>query len=60
MKNVFHSLRILDFGIQIKEHQKIVDYSTMNDIKNKIENDENFNPFNYYKEFMELSEKIKN
>ena len=60
MKNVFHALRILDFGIQIKENQKIVDYSTMNDIKNKIENDENFEPYNYYKLFMKLSEKIKN
>lgn len=60
MKNVFHALRILDFGIQIKENQKIVDYSTMNEYKNKIENDENFEPYNYYKLFMELSEKIKN
>jgi len=60
MKNVFHALRILDFGIQVKEHQKIIDYSTMNEYKNKIEKDENFEPYNYYKLFMELSEKIKN
>lgn len=60
MKNVFHALRILDFGIQVKENQKIVNYSTMNDIMREIYTDENFEPYNYYKNFIELSEKIRN
>jgi hypothetical protein len=61
-KNVFHALRILDFGIQIKEHQKIVNYSSMNEIKDKIYDAETinyFDPYDYYKLFLELSEKIK-
>lgn len=28
IRGVYHTLRILDFGIQIKEHQKVVDFST--------------------------------
>jgi len=30
LKSVFHSLRILNFGIQIAEHGKIIDYGAMN------------------------------
>jgi hypothetical protein len=60
MKNVFHALRILDFGIQIKYNKKITNYSSMNNIKKEIENDSNFRPRNYYKLFMELSENLKN
>lgn len=30
IKSVFHSLRILDFGIQIAQHSKIINYSSMN------------------------------
>jgi hypothetical protein len=61
-KNVFHALRILDFGIQIKENQKIIDYSSMNKIKDKIYDAETinyFDPYDYYPLFLELSEKIK-
>lgn len=29
-KSLFHSLRILDFGIQIAEHGRILDFSSMN------------------------------
>lgn len=61
-KNVFHALRILDFGIQIKEHQKIINYSSMNELKDKIYNAETinyFDPYDYYTQFIELSEKIK-
>lgn len=61
-KNVFHALRILDFGIQVKEHQKIINYSSMNEIRNKIYDAETinyFDPYDYYDMFIELSEKIK-
>lgn len=63
VKNVFHSLRILDFGIQIKKYNKIVNYSSMNEIKEKLYNNETinyFNPYDYYEMFMELQEKLKN
>lgn len=30
IKSVFHSLRILDFGIQIATHRKIINYASMN------------------------------
>lgn len=59
MKNVFHALRILDFGIQIKENKTIVNYSSMNNIKSEIYTNENFKPYDYYDIFMKLSEKIK-
>ena len=59
MKNVFHALRILDFGIQVKENKTIVDYSSMNKIKTEIYSNENFKPYDYYYLFIKLSEKIK-
>ena len=59
-KNIYHALRILNFGIQIKENKKIIDYSSMNDMRNTIYNDVNYKPFNYLDLFMKLSEKIKN
>ena len=30
IKSIFHSLRILDYGIQIAEHHKIINYASMN------------------------------
>lgn len=35
-KSLWHSLRIIDFGIQILKHGKIVDYSSMNKLYNEI------------------------
>ena len=37
-KSLWHSLRIIDFGIQILEHGKIVDYSSMNHLHDEIVN----------------------
>jgi predicted nucleotidyltransferase len=36
-KGVFHALRILMFGIQLKEHKKIIDFSVSNELKREIE-----------------------
>ena len=59
-KNVFHALRILDFGIQVKNNKKIVDYSSMNKIQSEIMKNFNyFNPYDYYDMFIKLSEEIK-
>ena len=35
-KSLWHSLRIVDFGIQILEHGKIVDYTSMNHLYDDI------------------------
>jgi len=58
-KNIFHALRILDFGLQIKEHGKIVNYSSMNKMKKKIYDEPVCKPKNYHDLFIEMSEKMK-
>lgn len=35
-KSLWHSLRILDFGIQILEHGKIINYGSMNELYKEI------------------------
>jgi Nucleotidyltransferase domain len=35
-KSLFHALRIADFGLQIAQHGKIIDYSSSNDIWNDV------------------------
>lgn len=57
-KNIFHALRILDFGLQIKEKGKIVNYSSMNDLKKTIFNSE-CKPKIWYDTFIEMSNKLK-
>jgi hypothetical protein len=59
MVNVYHALRILDFGIQIKKNQKIVDYSSCNNLREEIYNNHEIRPYDYYEKFMELQEKLK-
>ena len=59
MKNIFHALRILDFAIQIKEHGKIINFSSMNEKMVKIYNNHNIRPYDYYDEFINLQEKLK-
>lgn len=53
-KNVFHALRILDFGIQIRNHGKIVDYSSMNEVKFILNHTGDFKPKHYNDQFIEL------
>ena len=48
-KSLWHSLRIVDFGIQILSHGKIVNYSSLNHLYNDIVNSE-INEWKYYKE----------
>lgn len=38
-KSLFHCLRILDFGMQVAKYQKIVDYSSCNDLWEEIYTD---------------------
>lgn len=48
-KSLWHSLRLLMFGIQIMKYGKIVNYSEANYLYNEIVNNEN-NNWEYYKE----------
>ena len=58
-KNTYHAVRILDFGIQIKENKKITNYSSMNGLKEQIYYEDNFNPKHYYKIFINFSNTLK-
>lgn len=48
-KGIFHALRILDFGIQMKNNKKIVDFSSSNEILKDFREmpDEQFDTRNY-------------
>jgi len=59
-KNIFHSLRILDFGSQIKEHGKIINYSSMNELKKEIYGLDICKPKDYHNIFIEMSNNLKN
>jgi len=59
-KNVYHSLRALKFGLQIKEHGKIVDYTSTNNLKRQIYDTVcDCDPKDWYPEFIELSNILK-
>lgn len=57
-KNIFHALRILKFGIQIKEKQRIFDYSAANGIRETIYACPP-NPHDYYETFLSLCARIR-
>lgn len=60
LKNVYHSIRILDFGIQLKKHKKIINYSSMNKLKEELYNKYNtFHPYDYYDMFIKFQNKLK-
>jgi len=59
-KNIYHALRILEFGIQIKKFDKIVDYSIMNDFKKELDfRSADFHVSAFFPKFTELSEILK-
>ena len=60
-RGMFHALRILYFGLQLKEHQKIVNFSECNDLYKRIMaiDAEDFDTRDWYELFDELSEKLK-
>lgn len=59
MVNIYHSLRILYFAIQIKEYKNIIDYSSCNNLRSEIFNNIKIRPKNYYDMFINLQEKLK-
>jgi hypothetical protein len=60
-KGFFHALRILHFGLQLKEYGKIVDYGACNELyfKFKSIDPDDFDTRNYYGEFDELLAKLR-
>jgi len=59
-KNIFHTFRILDFGKQIKENQKIINYSSSNNFRDEVYGNEYFNPYDYHDMFITICEELKN
>lgn len=61
-RGIFHSLRILNFGMQLKKHKKIIDFSVCNELYKdiqKIELDE-FDTRNFIPIRDELIKKLRN
>lgn len=48
-KSLFHSIRIYDFGCQIAQYGRIVDFSSCDELWTKIYNDESTDYFHYQK-----------
>jgi hypothetical protein len=62
IKSMYHSLRILSFGLQLKEYKKIVDFKASNDLYDifmHIES-EGFDTRDYFDMFEYLSNMLKN
>lgn len=59
-RGMFHAIRILMFGLQLKEHQKIVDFSAANELHSEMMSieDEDFDTRDWYKLFDELSSEL--
>ena len=60
-KGIYHALRILMFGLQLKEHKKIIDFQCSNELKQEIYNlpDDMFDDRLYLKLRDELITKLK-
>lgn len=58
-KNIFHAIRILDFGLQIEKSGNIYDYGSQNNLKVELENLENFKFRIYVNKFMKMLQHIK-
>lgn len=59
MVNIYHALRILYFGIQIKKYNKIVNYSSCNKLRKEIFNNHEIRSNDYYKYFLKLQSILK-
>jgi len=60
-KGVFHAIRILYFGLQLKEHRKIVNFGECNKLYKQIMSidAEDFDTRNWYAHFDTLKEKLE-
>ena len=60
-KGMFHALRILHFGLQIKEYGKIIDFSSCNEMyfKFKSIDPDDFDTRDYYDEFAKIKNQLE-
>lgn len=60
-RGMYHALRILMFGNQLKEHQRIVNFTESNELHRKMMDieDEEFDTRDFYTLFDELSAKLR-
>lgn len=60
-RGMYHALRILMFGKQLKEHHKIIDFSESNDLYHKMMSidDDDFDTRDFYQLFDDLSSELK-
>lgn len=60
-KGMFHALRILHFGLQLKKHRKIVDFGECNDLYKEIRqiDVDDFDTRDWYDKFEELKIKLE-
>ena len=60
-RGMFHALRILSFGLQLKEHGKIVDFGACNEMyyKFKSVDPDEFDTRDYYDEFKRLKTELE-
>ena len=58
-RGMYHALRILMFGKQLKENHKIIDFSESNDLYHKMMNIDDFDTRDFYQLFDELSSELK-
>lgn len=61
IKSMYHALRILKFGLQLKKHQRIVDFTECNDMYEEFMamNPEDFDSRDYFKKFDELVKELR-
>lgn len=61
IKSMYHALRILRFGLQLKKHQKIVDFGECNDMYKEFMamEPEDFDSRDYFKKFDELVKELR-
>jgi len=61
IKSMFHALRILQFGLQLKEHKKIIDFQACNNLYADFKKilPENFDSRNYFRIFDKLMNNLK-
>lgn len=60
-RGMFHALRILNFGLQLKEHQKIIDFGACNKMYEEMKKvkEDDFDTRDYYGEFDDLLERLR-
>ena len=59
MKSAFHSLKILKFGIQMLQHEKIIDFSECNELYADFEKQNFYEWFQVKDEYLNLKRELE-